>query len=82
MFCRRTEKNLRYLKQSHTDLAFFCLLVQFAVYPMGGIELQNGCNQQDDDPIVVDILQVYQIIDGQEGKMVGQHEQGGQQKKH
>lgn len=57
----------------------FCLLVQFAAYPMGGIQLQHCGDEQCHHPVVVHVVDVVSPPKPDEVALVCKHEQGGQQ---
>ena len=79
-----------YLKQKYLLLGFFCLFVEFAGDSVGCIEFQNGRDEQQHHPVVVDVIDVGGVALGSEfqeqrhDEMAGilDHENGGEHEQH
>ena len=46
---------------------------------MTGIELEDGCQKQHDNPVVMYIFNIYKEIQAKEVCLIGKHHQGGYQ---
>ena len=67
---------MRNLKQLRKLLGFFCLFFQFMTDSVCGIELKNGCNEQRDDPFVIDVLEVGKVVKMEHVALAGKHQYG------
>ena len=73
---------MHFLNLYRTFLLFFGLFLQFFANPMACVQLQDACNEQCYNPVVVDILQVVYGTKVKKIIIVGKHKESCKKKQY